>query len=244
MAMSAIHKYKGFDLSDVGIMIVDEFIPQLSERVNRKEGELLLDLYMTVSRDREARGHPPLKLVLFANATELYCPITETLQIIDELSELNSIKMEEGEHTVCKYLEDRGILLRKLEAEEEQTEMAVYKGMRNTKWAQMAFGGKFAYNDFSRIKKIPLKGMICHIELQYNNNKYYIYQHRDNGLYYMCSSPSKPIETYDFDIEADQRRFYLTWSMMLKNEVSDGNMFFEKYTGYNLIYNFTKVFKL
>lgn len=239
MALSSIHKYKGFDLSDVDIMILDEYIPQLSEKVNRREGELLLDLYMTVSRDREQRGKEPLKLILFANATELYCPITDTLQIVDELSELNK-----NDSLEFMYLEDRGILLHKIATETQQFDTAIFSGMKNTRWARMAFGGEFAYNDFSRVKKIPLKNMICHIEIQYNNSRYYIYQHRGNGLYYMCSARGDAIEKYDMDIEADQRRFYLTWGIMLKNEISDGNMFFEKYTGYNLIYNFAKIYKI
>ena len=239
MALSSIHKYKGFDLSDIDIMILDEFIPQLSERVNRKEGELLLDLYMTVSRDREARGRDPLKLVLFANATELYCPITDTLQIVDELSELNA-----NDDIEYKYLEDRGIMLHKIRTEPEQINTAIFKGMSNTRWAKMAFGGEFAYNDFSRVKKVPLKNMVCHIEILYNNRHYYIYQHKNNGLYYMCKTRGEAIEYYDMDIEADQRRFYLTWAIMLKNEISDGNMFFDSYSAYNLIYNFTKLYKM
>ena len=176
MAMSAVHKYKGFDLSEVKCMCLDEFIPQLTERVNRKEGELLLDLYMTVSRDREARGQPPLKLCLFANATELYCPITETLGIVDGLAELNSIGTE------YFYYFDRRILLHHiLDSMSAGENTAIFAGMKGTQWADMAFGGTFSYNDFSKVRKIPLAGYVPYVRVRYQRKDLYIYQHKSNG---------------------------------------------------------------
>ena len=46
----------------------------------RAEGEMLLDIYETLSRDRLKRGHAPLKLILFANAEEISTHITNTLE--------------------------------------------------------------------------------------------------------------------------------------------------------------------
>lgn len=238
LAFNAVHKFKGFDLSDVDIICVDEYIPQLTERVNHSEGKLLLDLYLTVSRDREARGRDPLKMVLFANATELFCPITETLGIVDELAEMN----DTGEEV--RYLSDRRILLRFIPYSASADEdTAIYQVMKGTKWADMAFFGKFAYNDFSRVKKIPLKNMVLFSNLIYNNVSYGIYRNRNNGLYYMRKTKERGNDIYDCDIEADRRRFYYTYGIMLKNEISDGNMFFSDYSAYNLLFNFNKIYK-
>lgn len=238
LAMSAVHKYKGFDLSEVELICLDEFIPQLTERVNRKEGDLLLDLYMTVSRDREARGQDPLKLCLFANATELYCPITETLQIIDNISYLNA---HEGEY---RYLEDRRILLHRIPySEGANTDSAIYNAMKGTQWAEMAFGGQFSYNDFSKIRKVPLKGFVPYVHVIYNRKDYYIYQNKNNGLFYMCSSPAQCPYEYDMEIESDQSSFYDTWCCMLQQEINDGNMMFETYSGYNFVRNFRRIYK-
>lgn len=238
LAMSAVHKYKGFDMSQVQIICLDEYIPQLGERINRKEGDLLLDLYMTVNRDREERGEPPLKLILFANATELFCPITETFRLVDDLAEMNATGEE------VRYLEDRGILLRWIPySASANKETAIYKAMAGTKWAEMAFEGKFAYNDNSRIKKVPLKNMVCFADLTYNGKTYYLYHHSTNGLFYMCTSRGQSEDHYDLDIEADVRRFYLQYGIILRNEISDGNMFFSDYSSYNLIFNYSKIFK-
>lgn len=238
LAMSAVHKYKGFDLSEVEYMCLDEFIPQLTERVNRKEGELLLDLYMTVSRDREARGSPPLKLCLFANSTELYCPITETIQIVDIISEMNSKEVE------YKYINERQILLHRIPySEGANEESAIYKAMAGTQWAEMAFGGQFSYNDFSKIRKIPLKGFVPYVHIIYNRKDYYIYQNKNNGLFYMCNSPANCAYEYDMEIESDQSSFYETWCITLQHEINDGNMMFSNYSGYNFIRNFRRIYK-
>lgn len=238
LAMSAVHKYKGFDLSEVEYMCLDEFIPQLTERVNRQEGNLLLDLYMTVSRDREAREQPPLKLCLFANATELYCPITETLQIVDDLSEMNAKEQE------YKYIEDRKIFLHRIPfSEGANTDSAIFRGMQGTQWAEMAFGGQFSFNDFSKIKKIPLKGFVPYVKVRYNRKDYYIYQHKDNGMYYMCQNPAKCTYEYDMEIESDQSAFYDIWGADLQQEIIDGNMMFSSYSSYNFVRNFRRIYK-
>ena len=113
----------------------------------------------------------------------------------------------------------------------------------NGKVDQIICTGGIAYNDFTKVKKVPMKGMVCYLEVIYQRKSYYIYQHRDNGLYYMCRSKGKVDETYDMEIESDQRRFWQSWGILLRQEVTDGNMMFSDYSAYNLIYNFTKIYK-
>lgn len=238
MAMSAVHKYKGFDLSEVRYMCLDEFIPQLTERVNRKEGELLLDLYMTVSRDREARGEDPLKLCLFANATELYCPITETLGIVDALAGLNATGAD------YIYLDERRIMLHHIIGSVSAGEdTAIFAGMKGTQWADMAFGGTFSYNDFSKVRRIPLAGYVPYVRVRYQRKDLYIYQHKSNGHFYMTDSKGRTVYQYDLEIESDQSAFYQDWVWQLQQELIEGNMAFKTYSMYNLIRNYKKIFK-
>ena len=238
LAISAVHKFKGFDLSEVDIICFDEFLPQLTERVNRKEGELLLDLYLTISRDREARGQKPLKMVLFANSTELYSPITETLNIVDDLSELNATGEE------FKLSEDRGIVIHHiLQSNSVNHDMKIYKAMQGTKWARQAFDGEFAYNDFSKVKRQSVKKSTCVCAVTYNRDTFYIYYHKNNGTFYMCRTKGACDEWYNLDIEGDVIEFLKNWAITLKSETTKNNMYYETYTAYNLIMRYNKIFK-
>ena len=153
IAMSAIHKYKGFDLSDVDELIFDEFIPQKSERVNRKEGELLLDLYLTISRDRVQRGKPELKLVMLANSTNLACPALLTLGLVDRIAEMQI----NGDDFI--YDGDKRISIRHIKnTPSVNNDMGIMHTMAGSIWADANISGSFAYNDFSAVRKMSIKG--------------------------------------------------------------------------------------
>ena len=105
MSLNAAGKYKGSDFSECDYLVFDEFIPQPWDRVGRKEGEQLLDLYGTVSRDRVLRGREELKLICFANATNVYNPTCAALSIVDDISSMNAQQKENT--TVSLYDDER-----------------------------------------------------------------------------------------------------------------------------------------
>lgn len=242
LALSAIKRFKGFDFSHCDWLVFDEFIPQVTERYNRGEGEATLDLYMTINRDREKRGKQPLKLILFANAEEISTPITNTLEIIDDMADLNA----SGESH--KYLEDRGILIHHITEEEipigEAEKNGIFKAMAGTSWAAKSFGGEFANNDFSNIYRLPMKNFKCLIHVKYKTHDYYIYQRPTDGMYYMTTSKNKPIWDFNLNLENDQKRFWTEQAFYLRYECTNGKMKFEKYSMYDLIVNYKKFFKI
>lgn len=242
LAMSAVKKFKGFDFSRCDWVIFDEFIPQLGERISRKEGELLLDLYMTIARDRQKRGREPLKLILFANAEEISTPVTNTLEIVDIMADLNA----SGD--THYFDEDRGILLHHITSQEfplqDQEKDGIYNAMIGTAWGQKSFEGSFSNNDFSNVKQQSIKGMVPFIHIRYKTHDYYIYMKKDSGFYYMCSSRGKCIFDYDLNRENDQKKFWIEHQADLRNACIDGNMKFQKYTMYDLIVNFKKFFNI
>ena len=108
VSLNGVSKVKGFDMSECDWLIFDEFIPQPWDRVNRKEGEQLLDLYKTVSRDREHRGKPALKLICLANATKISNPVCNILEITDKLVDMQV-------HKSCFFKDiDRGIYVHQI----------------------------------------------------------------------------------------------------------------------------------
>lgn len=104
VAVSAVSKFKGFSMHSADFMVFDEFIPKPWERVNKKEGDSVLDMYMTISRDRIKRGKPPLILLCLANATSLNNPMFNILDVTDIAAEMD---ITDREYT---YLEDGTVL--------------------------------------------------------------------------------------------------------------------------------------
>lgn len=239
-SLNAVKDIKGFDLSDCDMMIFDEFIPQPWERVSREEGEQIMELYKTVSRDREHRGRGPLKLVALANAVSIINPLMQVTEVTDTVAEMAVRDVEVFRD------EDRHIFIRKLHTDEEFLEVEkksyIYQAMGQTAWGDMAFGNQFAYNDFTNVEKKSLKNykpLCCVI---YKRKKWYIYQNQN--LFYMCRSAHQGQEVYDLKLENDQKRFYMNFVLDLTDSCIENEFKFETYEMYDLIVNYKRKFRL
>lgn len=239
LALNAMKTIKGFDLSSCDWMLLDEFIPQSGEIVKRKEGEMLLDVYMTIARDRAKRGRPDLKLILFANAEEVSTPITYELDIVDDMINLQA----SGESHL--FLKDRGILLHRITETEialhEEAETGIYKAMINTPWGQKSFGGEFSNNDFSNVGKINLKQYQPITGWTYKNKNCYIWM--KDGNYFFTDSRA-PVELYNLNHENQQKKFYYDYVFDLRADCIEGRCVFKSYTYYDILMNYKNFFKL
>ena len=240
LSFNAVKRYKGFDFSQCDWIEMDEFIPQLGERVLRKEGELLLDFYMTVLRDRLKRGKKPVKLVLFANAEDISTPITNTLEVIDIMADLNASGQTHF------YDTERGIMLHHITNDEvpiaESEKTGIYKAMANTAWGIKSFEGEFSNNDFSNVMKLSIKGFSPFIHIRERTHDYYIYLNKNNGNMYMCSIKGKCLFEYDLNLENHQKLFYIEHLLDLRETCIEGRLKFEKYSMYDLIINYKRFF--
>lgn len=236
LALNAVQKFKGFDLSECDLIIADEFIPQPWERINSKEGEQLLDLYITVARDREKRGRDPLRLVLLANAVRLYNPINETLEITDTIADMEAEKIE--------YTYDRGIMVHVMpDMYIDYSDSPIYKAMKNTAWGKMAYENSFAYDDVTNIKPRSLKGYKAIAEVIYKNQQsWYIY--RKDGNYIINTSRASGVPVYDLNKDNDVKRFNLDVRIRIMDALIDDKVTFQKYTMYYVINNFTKLYRV
>ena len=242
-SLNALKTIKGIDLSDIEWMIFDEFIPLAGEVVKRAEGEMLLDIYETLSRDRLKRGRAPLKLILFANAEEISTHITNTLEVVDTMAEM----IAQDKHIY--YDADRGILFHHLTEKEYPVhgsgEVGMMRVMRGTSWALKSYGGEFSKNDFSNVMNISIKGMTCLYHLHYRRkNDAYIYFNPKTGLYYMTGIRGNFKKSYNLDLENDQKRFFMDHCCDLRDKCINNKMKFRKYSYYDLIINYTKIYEL
>lgn len=240
LSLARIKSIKGADFSRAEFICLDEFIPQSFEIVRRKEGEGLLDVYMTVIRDKVKRGGS-LKLVLFANAEEISTPVTNAFEIVDDMAELAFRKESHF------YNRDRRILLHhitqsEIPLNEDELDSDIFVAMKGTAWAQKALFGDFANNDFSNIKKMSLKNMRCLHRIFYKNKHYYIYMRPSDGMYYMTTQRGSYLYEWDLNKENHQKLFWIEHAQELRVECIEDHMKFEKYSMYDLIMNYKKFF--
>ena len=241
LSFKKVQKYKGHDFSDADFICFDEFIAQRGERMYKSEGENLLDLYMTVRRDRMKRGRKSLKLVMFANAEEIAVPATRELEIIDQMAELNY--HQENTHN---YLHERRIMLHHITNDEipisEAEKDDIYIGMSGTEWHDKAFGGVFTHNDFSNVIKKSLKRFKPVAEVIYKRHHYFILFNEGKSAYYMTSKQYRAPICYDLARDNEQQRFYYEWVLDLREACIEERFKFESYTMYDLIINYKKLF--
>lgn len=240
LALSRIKSVKGMDFSRASFICFDEFIPQSTEIVRKKEGEAFADFVMTALRDKVKRGQK-LKLVLFANSEEISTPITNAFEIIDDMADLATSKKHHY------YNRDRRIMLHYITQAEipltpEELKSDMFVLMRGTAWAQKAFFGDFANNDFSNVSMKSIKNMQCIHKIHYKNKDMYIYMRPSDGMYYMTYSKGPFQYEWDLSKENHQKLFWIDHGQELRVCCIEDHMKFEKYSMYDLIMNYKKFF--
>ena len=239
-SLNRVAKFKGFGgLRECTEMIFDEFIASPWERISREEGNQVLELYKTVSRDREHRGKPALKLICLANANDISNPLFNTLQITDDVAHM----IDEG----CEYWCERGIMVHLIEDSEEfyekEASTQIYEAMHDTVWGRMAFDNEFSRNDFSCIKKKQnIKRAIPDCTIKFDNELWFMWY--KDGTYYVNTSKHNSKEFYDLSREGDRRKFYFNKVGYIQDAVASGEAEFKTYRMFDVIYHFRENFKI
>ena len=240
VSLYAVEKVKGFDMSDVEQIIFDEFIPKKYERISKNEGTQILELYKTVSRDREHRGRKPLKLVLLANAVSIANPVLEEFKLVDTVADMYMRGQE------YLYIKKRMILIHLIEDSpdfyEKESQSAIYQAMEGTAWRSMSLENEFAYDDMSNVEKSKIKGYKCVGAFYYNKRDFFIY--RKGKSYIINNSRSMTDKYYDLDSDNGQRLFYDDFVFDLKKATIHGDCKYSSFSVYNLITNYKKVFTI
>lgn len=242
LAVASISKYKGFGgLRRCKYLVFDEFIPAPWERrISKLEGEAIIDLYQTVSRDREERGLDPLLLVALANANDISNQLFNVLEITDDVADMVN------KHEEIRKIGGKLVVLvddSKLQIAKDEKKTLIYQDMKDTVWGRVSFNNEFARNDLSCIGFTSIKKMVCRCSVIYKNYTWYIYQ--NESKFYVCTSRSNkiPIE-YDLNFEADRKPFYLKEAVALINAYYKGNILFSKFVMYDVIIHFKKFFDI
>lgn len=225
-ALSTISNIRGFDASDVRVLIYDEFIPERHERPIKNEAAALFNAYETISRNRELYGESPLQVFCLANANDPANAIFMELGLVNRVVSM----MNRGQDVSIDRERGFGIFLfHDSPISEGKKNNALYKLTAGSDFERMALGNEFTQVDNKRVKSRPLreyKPVVTVGELT-------IYTHKSTGRLYGSLHQSGSPQTFastESDLAAFRRAYLWIWDAYL-----EGNMDFESYLAENLL---------
>lgn len=207
VALSAIHNVRGIDLSDVDIVIYDEYCPEIHERPIRGEYLAYLNAMETIGRNRELQGKAPLQFVGLSNSNTLGNPYFIGLGVIRTVDKM----LKAGREIWCD--EKRGLMLINITASpisDAKSKTSLYKLAGSGEFSEMSLGNRFAQDECTNQGSIPL------IELKplVHVGELCIYTHKSKrNVYYCTDKVSGSPETYFAD-DTSLRRFRRDWSVL------------------------------
>lgn len=181
LALSTVSNMRGFDMSDVDIIIFDEFIPELHERTIGKgaEAEAFFNAYETINRNRELDGKPALRVLALSNSNRLDNPLFINLKLVDK-----AVQMQNTGKSV--YInQQRGVALISLydsPISQLKSKTALYSLTDDSEFKNMALNNLYTVEDAELIRQPPLKEYkpVCDI------GEIGIYKHKNLNQYYIC----------------------------------------------------------
>lgn len=220
-ALSTLSNMRGFDASDVEVLIYDEFIPERHERPLKNEASALWNAYETINRNRELNGDPALKLMAFANSNDIANPIFMDLGVVKTIRRME----KKGQEVYINR--DKGLCIvnvMRSPISEAKSDTALYKLKKGSDFNNMAIGNKFSNEVAGRMRSRNLReykplvaiGELC------------IYEHKHNNTLYATLHKSGAFEQYGTgDIERARfiKDWRFVWLMYLDNDIE-----FEEYT--------------
>ena len=154
-ALANIARVRGMNGRIYSDVVYDEFIPESHLLKVRHGDDAFNNMYTTIAGNRELDGEKPLRVWLLANSNNLDNDILKALNIT-EIVERMSLRGEES-----RILPDRGIMILLPDSQiitEKRKHTALYKAIGGeSKFARMAYGNEFAYNDYSDVGTCALQ---------------------------------------------------------------------------------------
>ena len=230
-ALSTISNMRGFDASDVKLLIYDEFIPEKHERALKNEGSAFLNAYETINRNRELKGEEPLQVLCLANAFNVANPIFLELGLVGRCEKMRNAGQE-------LYIDkSRGIvlvLLQRSSISNAKADTALYR-ISSGSYSKFALSNDFVYNNTDNIKSKSLKEykLICTV------GEISIYKHKSKREYYVSEHRTGTAPEYKSD-EVGLNRFRKNHGLMLYGAYMRNRVTFESMLTKSLFELYTK----
>ena len=223
-ALSTIANMRGFDASDIELLIYDEFIPEKHERLLKNEADALFNAYETMNRNREIKGIAPIQMLCLANANDVTNPVFESLKLIRIAD-----RMQKG--NADRWTDDRRgiqlIMLHRSPISSQKAGTVLYQLTEGSEFAAMAIENDFEI-DWLHIRPRPLSEYIpvcCIGELC-------IYRHKsENRLYattHLSGVFNKKYTLSESDRLHYQRIYRSQWDLYLSRKIDFEDVLAEK----------------
>ena len=223
-ALSTISNMRGFDASDIQLLIYDEFIPEKHERLLKNEADALFNAYETMNRNREIKGVAPIQMVCLANANDITNPVFESLKLIRIAD-----RMQKG--NTDRWTDDRRgiqlIMLHRSPISRKKANTALYNLTEGTDFASMAIDNDFNVNR-QHVRPRPLSEYVpvCSI------GELCIYRHKSENRIYATTHLSGVFNRKYSLSESDrlhyQRIYRVHWDMYIGNKLDFEDVLSEK----------------
>lgn len=223
-ALSTISNMRGFDASDLDLIIYDEFIPEPHERLIKNEAAALFNAYETMNRNRELSGIPPIQLLCLANANDITNPVFEELKLIRIADKMQKSQAE-------RWTDDkRGIQIIMLSHSKISTAKAgtaLYRLTTGSDFSAMALANEFSV-DRSHVKSRPLAEYqpVCSI------GELCIYRHKSGGRLYASTHLdgvfNRSYTLSESDREHYRRVYRSHWDLYISSKIDFEDLLSEK----------------
>ena len=219
MALSTFANMRSFG-SDIDFIFYDEFIPEKHAKPIREEATAFFNLIESISRNRELKGEPPIKVICCANSDDVGCPIFMALNVVNKALEMQEKGIEEW-HDHKRHLSLIMPTGSSIAKAKQQT--SLYQLTKGSGFYSMATENAFVYNDLTNIRSVSLKDYrpVCFV------GEIAVYRNKGAARYYVTAHRSGAADEYlatDMDLKRWRRDCYNLWLAYLKN-----NILFEDY---------------
>lgn len=215
-ALSTIANTRGFDGSDIELLIYDEFIPEPHARPIKEEHEAFLNAYETINRNRELQGRKPLQVLCLANANTLANPLFLGLGLV--------AKAEKMYRTGQEYSIDtkRGLMLVNLcrsAISDQKKNTALYRFSKDSDFSRMALSNDFSgENERGRTGAKPIVEYRPIVQI----GELCIYKHKSADSYYCsthCMGSPQRFGVGDAEKARFRRLYQWLWVAYLDNKI-------------------------
>lgn len=221
LALSTVSNIRGFDASDVDILLYDEFISERHEKPIQSEGTAFLNAIETIGRNRELKGKKPLRVICLSNSSNLANPIFTELKIITAAEKMLQ------KHQDVKRIPERDLsiyILHDSPISKKKSQTSLYKlAGEDSDFSQMSLKNDFNKEFFGQVKSMSLREYKPLVQV----GELVIYKHKSALRWYVSDHLSGNPERYDSS-DVELKRFENDY-YYLKTAYLNRHIFFESY---------------